>query len=322
MFRKIKKILKWTGLTLLTIILLVSIVTASRQHLTYEAPYPNIKASTDSAVIARGRHLVIGPAHCVDCHSTANSDSLLSLGLDVPLSGGVKFDLPVGDIYSKNITPDMETGIGKLTDGEIARALRYGVHPDGTAVFDFMPFHNTSDEDLTAIISYIRSQKPVKNKVPRNNPNLLGNVVIAWMVKPVGPTGEVPASVKRDTSAAYGKYLAMSVAECNGCHTERDMSGGFIGQPFGGGGEWIEDGWNVTPPNLTPDSTSRIFQWSQKNFIDRFRMGKLVKQSHMPWNSFKRMDDDELKAIYNFLRSLPPVKHQTPLPHPVEVKNN
>jgi mono/diheme cytochrome c family protein len=320
MFRRFKRILKWTGLTLLTIILLVSIVTASRQHLTFDAPYPDVKASTDSAVIARGRHLVISSAHCVDCHSTGNADSLLRLGLEVPLSGGVKFDLPVGVIYSKNITPDVETGIGKLTDGEIARALRYGVHPDGTAVFDFMPFHNTSDEDITAIISYLRAQKPVKNLVPANNPNLLGNVVIAWMVKPVGPTGEVPASVKRDTSAAYGSYLANSVAECNGCHTERDMSGAFTGQPFGGGVEWIENGMKMVPPNLTPDSTGHIFEWSQKNFIDRFRMGKLVKQSPMPWSSFGRMTDDELKAIYNFLRTVPPVKRKTPPPVPVEEK--
>ena len=71
-------------------------------------------------------------------------DSLLKLGQDVPLTGGFVFDLPVGKIYSKNITPDKETGIGDYTDAEIARALRYGVHADGTVVYDFMPFHNMS----------------------------------------------------------------------------------------------------------------------------------------------------------------------------------
>ncbi|MDP4264265.1 MAG: cytochrome C [Bacteroidota bacterium] len=302
--KRLKKILKWTGILLLVLIAAISVTTAARQNLKYNAPYPDIKASTDTAVINRGRHLVYSSAHCIDCHHKGNADSLIALGKEVPLSGGVVFDLPVGKIYSKNITPDSATGIGKFTDGEIARALRYGVHPDGTAVFDFMPFHNTSDEDLTAIISFLRSQKPVNNPVPDHRPNLLGYIVKAYMVKPVGPSGEVPRSVVRDTTANYGNYLAISVSECNGCHTKRDISGAFTGEPFAGGNDI--DGF-ITP-NLTPDSSGRIFGWSKQNFISRFRMGKLYPKSPMPWNSFKRMTDDELTAIYNYLHTIKPVR--------------
>src|SRR5262249_3939970 len=158
--------------------------------------------------------------------------------------------------------------------------------------------------DLTAIISFLRSQKPVSNRVPDHKPNLLGYVVKAFMIKPVGPTGEVPKSVTRDSSAAYGQYLALSVSECNGCHTKRDMTGAFIGEPFAGGND-IEGFMSV---NLTPDSTSRIFGWSRQNFIDRFRMGKLMPKSPMPWNSFKRMTDEELTAIYNYLQTVRPAK--------------
>ena len=104
-------------------------------------------------------------------------------------------------IHVKNITPDTETGIGKFTDAEIAGALRYGVHPDGTVVYDFMPFHNMSDEDLTAVISYLRAHKPVHNKVPGNDLNTLGNIVKAFMTEPVGPDGPVPGTVKKDTTA-------------------------------------------------------------------------------------------------------------------------
>jgi len=276
----------------------------SRQNLTYDRPYPAIRASSDSAVIQRGKYLVFGAAHCADCHGPTNSDSLYNLGLDVPLAGGFTFDFDLGKIYAKNITPDMETGIGKRTDAEIARTLRYGVHANGKAVLDFMPFHNTSDEDLTAIISYLRTQKPVKHKVSDNSFNVMGKVVNAFMIEPVGPDGEVPVSVKPDTTAVYGAYLAKSVANCYGCHTERGMTGAFTGVPFAGGLE-IE---GFITPNLTPDSTSRIFGWSQKNFLDRFRMGKLIKTSPMPWNSFKRMNDNDIKAIYNFLHSLKPVK--------------
>ena len=302
--KRFKRILKWTGIILFAIVVLFSVTTAFRQQLTYTAPYPAIKASADTAVINRGRHLVYSSAHCIDCHYKGNADSLIRLGQDVPLTGGVEFDLPVGKIYSRNITPDAETGIGKFTDAEIARALRYGVHPDGTAVFDFMPFHNTSDEDLTAIISYLRSRPAIHNKVPKHDLNLLGNLVKAWMVKPVGPAGEVPKTIPRDTTVLYGKYLAMSVAECNGCHTKRDISGAFTGEPFAGGNDF--DGF--VSPNLTPDSTGRIFGWSKQNFINRFRLGKLQPKSPMPWNSFARMTDDELAAIYNFLHTVKPVK--------------
>jgi len=302
--RRLKKILKWTTIILLVLIVTLIVTVMARQNLRYDAPYPAIKASADSAIIARGKHLIYSSAHCVNCHSQTNADSLIDLGLDVPLSGGVLFDLELGRIYSKNITPDAETGIGKFTDAEIARALRYGVHPDGTAVYDFMPFHNTSDEDLTAIISYLRAQKPIKNEVPKNKLTVLGNIVKAFMVKPVGPDGEPPQSVTPDTTAVYGRYLAMSVAECNGCHTKRDISGTFTGAPFARGNNI--DG--LVTPNLTPDSTGRIFNWTKQNFISRFRMGRLIPQSHMPWNSFRRMSDDELTAVYHYLKSLKPVR--------------
>ena len=121
---------------LLVLIVAISVVIASRQNLKYDAPYPDVHASKDTAVIARGKHFVYGLAHCINCHSTANADSLIEAGREVPLSGGFAFDLPVGTIYSKNITPDKETGIGNLTDGEIARVLRFGVHPNGDPVYD------------------------------------------------------------------------------------------------------------------------------------------------------------------------------------------
>jgi mono/diheme cytochrome c family protein len=229
----------------------------------------------------------------------------MELGQEVSLAGGHAFDLPIGKIYTKNITPDSETGIGRFTDHEIARALRYGVGPDGRALFDFMPFHNTSDEDLKAIISYLRAQKPVRNEIPESSFNLMGKVVKAFLIKPVGPSGEVPFDIRRDSTAEYGKYLAINVANCSGCHTKRDlMTGAFTGEPFAGGLE-IE---GLVTPNLTTDSSSRIFTWDQQKFITRFREGKKIQQSPMPWNSFKRMSDGDLAAIYKYLKSLKPVK--------------
>jgi len=303
--KKILRFLKWSGLVVCSLLITVSILTASRQNLKFNAPYPDIKASQDTTVIAKGKHLVNAIAHCMDCHSSINSDSLLNLDKDVPLSGSVAFKLPVGTIYSANITSDPVFGIGKYDDRQIARVLRYGVHPDGTAVYDFMPFHNLSDEDLTAVISYLRTQKPVPLKKQENHLNAIGHVVKAFMVKPVGPSENIEQKVQKDSTAAYGKYLVMSVANCSGCHTKRSISGEFTGALLAGGNPMR--GGHI-PPNLTPDSSSRIFGWTEQIFIDRFRMGKIYPDSDMPWNSFKRMDDIELKAIYHFLRKIKPVK--------------
>lgn len=306
--RRLKKILKWTGIVLFSITCILTAIVMMRQNIKNDRPYPDIKASTDTLIIAKGKHLVFGAAHCTDCHSKANADSLINLGLDVPLSGAVLFDLPVGKIYSKNITPDKETGIGRYTDPEIARALRYGVHPDGTVVYDFMPFHNMTDEDLTAVISYLRTQKPVHNEVPKNELNIVGKIVKAFLIKPVGPDGEVAKKITADASVAYGKYLANNVGNCSGCHTKRAITGEYTGEPFAGGGPMMEHGTQFFPPNLTPDSSGRIFNWSKENFVNRFRMGRLVPQSPMPWHSFKRMSDDELKAIYSYLKTPKPIK--------------
>lgn len=303
----IRKILKWTGIVLGSLILILIIVVACRQHLQFDAPYPDIKASTDSAVIAHGKEIAYGPAHCADCHYAGNADSLFKLGQEPPLNGGHAFELPLGNFYVSNITSDSVTGIGRYTDGEIARVLRYGVRPNGTAVIDFMPFHNMSDEDLTAVISFLRSTKPVRHAVPDHSVTMMGRVIKAFLITPVGPKGEVPKSIPRDSTAVYGKYLANSVANCVGCHTNRDMmTGAFIGEPFAGGLKFEDPGVPaLVSPNINPNTHGRIYGWSQQDFINRFRMGKTISYSHMPWNSFKRMSDNDLKAIYNYLKSLP-----------------
>jgi mono/diheme cytochrome c family protein len=315
----LKKILKWTGLILLFIIVGLSVIVLLNQNKKFDAPYPAIKASTDSAVLARGKYLVYGPAHCADCHSKPGTEELVNKGQEVDLPGGRDFALPIGHIYPKNITPDKETGIGNLSDETIARSLRYGVGHDGRAIFDFMPFYNISDADLTAIISYIRTIKPVKNAIPKNDMNPLGMVIKAFMLKPVGPTGTPPKSVQPDTTVEYGRYMAMSVANCVGCHTMRDLkTGAFIGEPFAGGFKMESvvdpEHYECESPNLTPDKeTGRIYGWTEEMFVKRIRQGKVIKHSPMPWGPFSRMSDLELKAIYKFLQTVTPVHNKIEL---------
>lgn len=309
--RTLKKILKWTGIVLAIVLIGLYITVEMRQNLTFDAPYPDIKASKDPAVIARGQYLVYGMAHCADCHAAPEDYEKVGKGEIVDLKGGKVFDIPPGKFYARNITPDPETGIGSLSDGELARIFRYGVHKDGSVVLPFMPFHDVSDEDLTAIISYLRSMEPVKNPVPGHEVNFLGKVVKAFMLKPTGPSGEVPRRVEKGLTVEYGKYLADNVANCRGCHTERSMTdGSFIGEEYAGGGKFEGEfpGLALVPPNITTDEKTGILaKWSEDHFVQRFKLGKVLPQTVMPWGPFSRMDEVELRAIYRYLKSVKPV---------------
>lgn len=183
-----RKILKWTGITLLFLIAGVAVATAMRQHITYEAPYPTLQASTDTAVIAKGKHLALVTKGCVHCHSPIdNIDSVMKRGEAPSLAGARKMETPFGTFFTPNLTPDKGTGIGELTDAEIARVLRYGVKKNGEAVLPFMQGLDLSDDDIVAVLSYLRTLQPVENKVPQNEFNVLGRFAKAFVVKPMLP---------------------------------------------------------------------------------------------------------------------------------------
>jgi mono/diheme cytochrome c family protein len=317
-FLKIIKIL-----LIIVVVVIAGIVTyaLTSYKKTFDAPFPNITASKDSAVIARGRHLALGPAHCADCHAPLDVRDKVDAGEEVALSGGFSFVIPLGTINAANITSDPETGIGNLSDGEIARSLRYGVRRDGQAILDLMPFYDLSKEDLTAIISWLRTQPPVKNKIPENTYTFLGKMIKTFVLAPSGDA-DVPPAPKPAATAEYGKYLVNSVANCRGCHTERNlMDGSFVGPELAGGFPFelfgndgkIIAGKHVISPNLTSDpETGIIASWSQEDFVQRFRNGRIIPGSPMPWGPFSRMDDLELIAIYKYLSSLSPVKNAIP----------
>jgi mono/diheme cytochrome c family protein len=280
-----------------------------------DIPYPDVKASKDSAVIARGKYLVFGPAHCAMCHIDVGQDMLVDAGKELPLVGGMEMHIPVGIIRPANLTSDKETGIGTLTDGQIARMMRYNVKRDGEAAIPFMPFQEMSDEDMTAVISYLRTLPPVKHEVPSSSYNLIGKIVKTFVLKPSMPQTQPPKMVMHDTSVAYGNYMTHSVANCYGCHTDRDLrTGEFTGKPFAGGLIFapVPETFNrcFMTPNLTPDkATGRMADWELVTFMDRMHKGRLQKGSPMPWGPFSRMDDNDLKAIYNYLRTVPSVNN-------------
>jgi len=310
-------ILKWIGIVLVFLFVGIFIFVQLAWDKKYEVPYPDMVATTDSAVIARGKHLTFGPAHCVTCHVPMDKVQDAENGIEMPLSGGWEMAIPPGIFRAPNLTPDKVTGIGDIADRDIARAMRYSVNHNGHCMFPFMPFQELSDEDVVAILSFLRSQEPVNNYVEPSKPTFMGKALLALrVIKPEGPRNTPPKSVEIDSTIAYGSYLANSVANCMGCHTERDFkTGAYVGADFAGGTLFVPDpftlGYAFITPNLTPHKETGIMAtWDELTFINRFRAGRVYDGSPMPWGAFERMTDLELKAIYRYLQSLDPVDNK------------
>ena len=152
----IKKILLSILLLIVLAFAALFIYVQSSWDKTYDWPGPSLKTSTDSTVVARGNYLVNGPAHCRSCH-IANFDDMIAgdQGEDVPLRGGIRFQMgPLGAMFTRNLTPDPTTGIGRYTDEQLFRMMRHGIRPDGTASMPLlMPFFKMADDDLIAVVS-------------------------------------------------------------------------------------------------------------------------------------------------------------------------
>lgn len=295
-------------LAVLALVLVTVVLVRSRR--TFDAPYPALQASKDPKVIARGRYIAYGAAHCVNCHTPNSQTELVKAGATPPLIGGHVFDGPFGTVTTPNLTPDKETGIGRYTDAELARVLRHGVRADGRAVLPFMGAQNLSDEDLVAVISFLRSQKPVRHEVAGRKFNLLGKAILAFAIKPIGPSAPVRRHNPPHGSEESGEYMATAVANCASCHTKRNLlTGAFESPRFSGGMVFPLDKERViVTPNLTPAKAGRITTWSEEQFVGRFGAGVGIPGTHMPWRQYQTLTETDVRSIYRYLRTLEPVE--------------
>src|SRR5262245_55901855 len=179
-----------------------------RYKRTFDVADEAVTASTDSAIIARGAYLAYGPAHCAYCHNTADKWPRLAAGERLPLAGGYVFDIGIAKVATPNLTPDKETGIGNISDGRLGRMLRHNVRNSGVAAIPFMEFQNISEEDLVALISFLRSQPAVNNPVTTREFSMIGKTVMSFVIKPSGPTGTPPAQTPPEgATVERGQYL-------------------------------------------------------------------------------------------------------------------
>ncbi len=162
-------------------------------------------------LVERGDYLVNTIAGCGNCHTPHNDDG--TLNQDMKLAGAYVITEPVFEAYAKNITPDMETGIGSWTEDEIVDALRNGVRPDGQVLgppMSFAFYRDLSDNDAYAIAAYLKTIEPIRNEVPDST----YEIPLDW-----GPPVSNVPDVPRDDPVRYGEYLAGPVGHCMDCHT-------------------------------------------------------------------------------------------------------
>lgn len=305
-------------LLLAVVILIGGLLTYVKTMLPNVGPAPELKVAMTPENIERGKYLANHVNVCMDCHSTRDWSTFAGpLVKGTEGKGGEIFDENLGfpgRFVAPNITP---AGIKDWTDGEIFRAVTCGVNKQGKALFPIMPhpnFGKMDENDIHAIIAYIRSLKPIENKTEASVANFPMNFIIntipakAAFTKMPAPSDEV----------AYGKYL-VNAASCNDCHTKQEK-GKFVGEPFAGGFEFkFPDGSIVTSMNITPDPTG-IGTWDKATFVSRFKMytdsgyvPQKVKAGEfntvMPWTMYAGMSTQDLEAIYAYLKTLKPAQN-------------
>lgn len=313
--KRFKKIAAWTASALLTSAAVLMTVTIGWRPLLGARSRPLTERYFERTPqrLERGRYLVNSVALCFDCHSQAIKDFKDVKPGEAPIfakmgSGRVMFEEGKARLVAPNITPDVKTGAGSWTDDQFARAIREGIGHDGRALFPLMPyddFRHMSDEDLASVIVYIRSLEPVRNSLPKTSIPFPLSRLIKSAPRPVTS----PVIVDFPDPIARGKYLTQ-IGHCDNCHTPKDKMGQPLpGMKFAGGDQF---GPTVVSANITMDP-SGISYYDEKLFINVLRTGHVGARglnAPMPWWFFKNMSDDDLKAIFAYLRTVKPVQHR------------
>ncbi|WP_258104446.1 cytochrome c [Marinoscillum sp. MHG1-6] len=282
---------------------------------------PDHKIEVTQELIARGSYLANSVNVCMDCHSTRDwgkfSGPLKQGTLGV---GGEVFNQDFGfpgEYHSKNITP---FALQNWTDGEIYRAITSGVNKDGKPLFPVMPYKKygqMADEDVYAVIAYIRSLEPMESHPKKSSSDFPMNIIINTIPSPGNPQ-ERP---DKSDVLAYGAYLT-NAAACGDCHTPMDKGNPIPGLEFAGGFEFKMPPFGIVrSANITPHPTSGIGNWSEEMFVLRFKtyadssyvpheVSESQFQTVMPWMMYSTMEEEDLKAIFAYLKTLKPIENK------------
>ncbi len=263
--------------------------------------------------LERGRYLFTALAGCTDCHSQHNWQEHGAPVIPGTEGGGQFLDMPdlPGHVEAPNITPDVETGASSWTDDQLARAIREGIGHDGRALFPMMPYQklkNMSDEDVASVVVYLRSLPPIHHQT---QPTQIIFPVKYLIRSAPEPVTQAVMSPNPSDQIKYGEYL-VTVAGCGECHTPQNKGAPLPGMELAGG--WVMRGpWGAAATaNITPDA-SGIGYYDEALFTKVLRTGYVGARrlnSIMPFGDFQNLTDQDLKAIFAYLRTVKPVKHR------------
>lgn len=318
------KILKYVGYAVGAIVLVViGLIVYLNTVFPKVSPAQSLSIESTPERLERGKYLAHHVAGCIDCHSSR--DWTKFAGPIVPGTegkGGDKFDEELagmpGTIYAQNITP---TYLKRYSDGELYRLITTGVTYDGRAMFPMMPYlayGKMDPEDVRSIIVYIRTLAAKEGEYPKADLNFPMNMIVKTIPKDATPMTKPDPS---DT-LKYGEYV-FTISGCTDCHTPMDKGTPIPGKYLAGGFEFRSPatGDIVRSANITQDHETGIGTWTEAVFIGRFKSyldsswtNKTVKAGEfntaMPWLLYAGMDSLDLKAIYRYLKTVPPVSNK------------
>jgi mono/diheme cytochrome c family protein len=292
-----KSVFKWLGIVLVSLVGLILVagvvmflIGNARLNKTYDIPPSNITVPTDAASIEFGKHRA--ETLCEGCH-----------GADLSGKNNWFSAPPLGTIDSVNLTSGAGGIGGTFSTEDYVRAIRHGIGRDNKPLFmtAVVSTAHLSDQDLGAIIAYLKTIPPVDHKTNGKHFTPLAKILFG-----AGMLGKLPAeSVNHDVhvtapargvTADYGKYL-VDTNDCRICHG-----------PNLNGGPFPDPTIKIITPNITPGGEPGF--WTEEQFINTIRTGKTpgghdLNPDHMPWKDYRNFQDNELKAIWAYLQSLP-----------------
>lgn len=276
---------------------------------------PSVAVAQSSVDVARGRY-IFGAAGGCGCHTVPNQP---------PNSGGRRYDGPYGTVYSTNITPDRQTGIGAWTDDQIITAIRLGRRPNGERLIPVHPFpvfNGMAEEDLRALVAFLRSVKPVAraNQPKRISVPMFESVFLPAWLAAFAPR-ETPPPKAPTSGLARGEYLVRAVGHCGECHTPRTMTMATDNSRFLAGNPRGPE--NAVVPNITPDRETGL-TWSEQEIADYLETGNkpdgdvadglMAEVIQGTLAGYRDLTKDDRLAIARYLKTIPAVRNKVSKP--------
>jgi len=277
-------------------------------------PARTLVVEKNEALVERGRYLGQHVMVCLDCHSTRDWSRYGGPRVEgTEGRGGERYTPEMGfpgTFFAPNITPH---ALSSWTDGEVERAITAGVNREGRPLFPLMPYRSYGrlcQEDINAVIAWSRTLAPIDHATPPPSWSFPFNLIINNIPKEQERGACIDAD---DDEVARGRYLATAAA-CADCHTRMERGRPVPELAFAGGNPFSLPGGTVTSANLTPDVETGLGHWTKEQFIARFKTAEAFQvqpggvQTVMPWSDYAGMTEADLGAIFEFLRTQPPVK--------------